>query len=189
MSILCCWLITNRVPTFPDWQNSMIFPGFSKEFQVYFVNIFNVASNYFWINVYIKISPNQKYIISTGTQDSHISRRTKFHDISIIFLQNSMIFPGVLYFSSKCGNPDEIVKKSQFCYQPMSVKKSTRKQDAVLMAFMRTILWNFSLNHSGKNFTWHLTFVPGRFIDKNYITHHYIQNNILKNSYHIHPNV
>ena len=28
-----------RVPTFPDWQNSMIFPGFSKKFQVYFLNI------------------------------------------------------------------------------------------------------------------------------------------------------
>ena len=88
---------------------SMIFPGFSKKFQVYFLNIFNVASNYFWINVYIKISPNQKYIICTVSQGSHISGLTKFHDISrifIIFLQNSMIFPGVLYFSrfsSKCG--------------------------------------------------------------------------------------
>ena len=65
---------------------SMIFPGFSKEFQVYFLNIFNVASNYFWINVYIKISPNQKYIISTVSKGSHTSRLKKFHDISMIFI-------------------------------------------------------------------------------------------------------
>ena len=65
---------------------SMIFSGFSKKFQVYFLNIFNVASNYFWINVYIKISPNQKYIISTVSQGFHISRLTKFHDISMIFI-------------------------------------------------------------------------------------------------------
>ena len=64
----------------------MIFPGFSKKFQVYFLNIFNVASNYFWINVYIKNSPNQKYIISTVSQGSHISGLTKFHDISLIFI-------------------------------------------------------------------------------------------------------
>ena len=78
--------INFRVPTFPDWQNSMIFPGFSKKFQVYFLNIFNVASNYFSINVYIKILSNQKYIISTVSQGSHISGLTKFHDISMIFI-------------------------------------------------------------------------------------------------------
>ena len=33
---------------------SMIFLGFSKKFHIYFLNILNVASNYFWINVYIK---------------------------------------------------------------------------------------------------------------------------------------
>ena len=87
-----------------------------------------MASNYFWINVYIKISPNQKYIISTVSQGSHISGLTKFHDISmlfIIFLQNSMIFPGfpgVLYFSrfsSKCGNPvqDYCRKKSHYLHK------------------------------------------------------------------------
>ena len=65
---------------------SMIFPGFSKKFQVYLLNIFNVASNYFWINVYIKISPNQKNIFSTVSQGSHISGLTKFHDISMIFI-------------------------------------------------------------------------------------------------------
>ena len=97
----------------------MIFQVFQKKFQVYFLNSFDVASNYFWINVYIKISPNQKYIISTVSQGSHISGLTKFHDISmifIIFLQNSMIFPGfpgVLYFSrfsSKYGNPVNALK-------------------------------------------------------------------------------
>ena len=94
---------------------SMIFPGFSKKFQVYFLNIFNVASNYFWINVYIKISPNQKYIISTLSQGSHISRLTKFHDISMIFIsfckipwffQVFQVYYLFFRFSSKCRNPE-----------------------------------------------------------------------------------
>ena len=38
---------------------SMIFPGFSKKIPGIFSEYFNVASNYFWINVYIKVSPEQ----------------------------------------------------------------------------------------------------------------------------------
>ena len=106
---------------FPHFRTDKIpwyfhdFSRFSKKFQVYFLNIFNVTSNYFWINVYIKISPNQKYIISTVSQGSHISGVTKFHDISMIFIIFCKIpwcfpgLPGVLYFSrfsSKCGNPE-----------------------------------------------------------------------------------
>ena len=101
---------------FPHFRTDKIplyFHDFSKCFKNIpgiFSEFFNVASNYFWVNVYIKISPNQKYIISTVSQGSHISGLTKFHDF-YYFLQNSMIFPGfpgVLYFSrfsSKCGNP------------------------------------------------------------------------------------
>ena len=72
----------------------MIFPGFQKKFLVCFLNIFNVASNYFWGNVYIKIHLIKKYIISTVSQGSHISRLTKFHDISMIF----MIFCKIPWF-------------------------------------------------------------------------------------------
>ena len=140
---------------------SIIFPGFSKKFQVYFLNIFNVASNYFWINVYIKISPHQKYIISTVSQASHISGLTKFHDISmifIIFLQNSMIFPcfpGVLYFSrfsSKCGNhawqvTARLISASGWTrfreYLKNSKLKDTFKESSPLSKTKTYLRWSF----------------------------------------------
>ena len=80
------WQQITGFPHFRTDKISWYFQVFQKKFQVYFLNIFNVASHYFWINVYIKISPNQKYIISTVSQGSHISGLTKFQDISMIFI-------------------------------------------------------------------------------------------------------
>ena len=40
----------------------MIFPGFSKKIPGIFSEYFNVASNENWINVYIKVSPEQNIL-------------------------------------------------------------------------------------------------------------------------------
>ena len=89
-------------------------PSFKKVylemFSLSLSRAFNVASNYFWINVYIKISPNQKYIISTVSKSNtgfpHFQTDKipwYFHDISMIFIifckipwffQVYYIFPG-----------------------------------------------------------------------------------------------
>ena len=81
------------------------------------------------------------------------------------------------------------------CFMMLQVSNARMvrsERDPVLMAVIRALSWHFTLNHSG-NSTRHFDFdfqtflsmtkcffhfVPGRFIDKNYITRHYIYKTI-----------
>ena len=103
---------TNRVPTFQDWQNSMTFPGFSVNFQVFF-HFFK--SDFQFVLIYIhkftSFHLNKKLTISILLQINKplggISSVSRFHIIFPWLLLNFSKLHDISRFSRWSGKPDQ----------------------------------------------------------------------------------